>query len=205
MGRLDPGILREAWNTDYRKRGALYGGVPFQLPDLPPKTRILDLGCGNGKHLPAMEGRGWAITGLDAAEEAVRLCRRRNVDLIVGDGCHLPFREGIFGAVIGIHILGHLTVQGRPLMLGEVQRVLEAGGAFHCTVFSRNDMRCGKGEEVEPFTFLRQGIITHYFTEEELRTLGEPFEEIRITRESHQVRLSGECHTREYLHAVFSR
>ncbi|MBR1368450.1 hypothetical protein RJ53_02600 [Methanocalculus chunghsingensis] len=205
MSRLDPGVLREAWNTDYRKRGALYGGAPFQLPDLPRETCVLDLGCGNGKHLPAMEGRGWAITGIDAAEEAVRLCKRKRVHLIIGDGRHLPFREEVFGAVIGIHILGHLTEEDRPLLIGEVKRVLGEGGVFHCTVFSRNDMRCGKGEEVEAFTFSRQGIITHYFTEEELRTLGEPFEEICITTESYQVRLSGKLYTREYLHAVFSR
>jgi len=204
MGRLDSGALRKAWNTDYRMRGALYGGVPFSLPDLSSGARVLDLGCGNGKHIAAMEGRGWQIIGIDSAEEAIRLCRRKAGELVIGDACHLPFSGDTFDAVIGIHILGHLREEDRPLLISQAERVLADGGAFHCTVFSRNDMRSGKGEEVEPFTFLRQGVITHYFTEDELNNLRGPFKQVSIRRENHEVSFSGEHYTREYLHAVFS-
>lgn len=196
--------LRDAWNLDYRMRGALYGGAPLPLPDLPPGARVLDLGCGNGKHLMPMKSRGWKVVGIDSAEEAVRICQERE-DLIVGDACSLPFNNGTFDAVIGIHILGHLPERLRHLLIHEVRRILREDGAFYCTVFSRKDMRCGKGMEVEPFTFSRRRIITHYFTGEELSDLKGPFIDLSITRDCHRIRLSGEWYTREQIICTFKK
>jgi ubiquinone/menaquinone biosynthesis C-methylase UbiE len=196
--------LRDAWNLDYRMRGALYGGAPLPLPDLPPGALVLDLGCGNGKHLPVMKAKGWRIIGIDIAEEAIWICRG-TADLIVGDGCTLPFKDHTFHAVIGIHILGHLTKMARPDLIHEVERIVRKDGTFYCTVFSTGDMRCGSGEEVEPFTYRRRGIITHYFTEEELSQLQGPFKNLTLKRDLHQVRFSGVWHTREQFICTFRR
>ena len=44
-------------------------------------------------------------------------------------------------------------------------RVLRPGGEVRFKAFSRADMRFGKGEEVEPGTFIRgAGVLTHYFS-----------------------------------------
>ena len=200
----NPMTLRDAWNADYRSRGALYGGASLPLPDLMSGALVLDLGCGNGKHLAAMEARGWRVVGLDAALEAVLICKSTE-NLVVGEASLLPFRGATFDAVIGIHILGHLPKLLRPHLFMDVERILKIGGTFHCTVFSRGDMRCGKGEEIEPFTYSRRGIITHYFTVEELESLKEPFSEAIISMVSHEVKISGERFTREHLSCIFRR
>jgi SAM-dependent methyltransferase len=151
-----------------------------------------------------MEGLGWNVVGIDHAEEAIRLCQNTS-QLINGDACRLPFRDGSFQAIIAIHILGHLIDQVRPLLIDEVFRSLQAGGLFYCAVFSRGDMRCGKGEEVLPFTYLRRGIITHYFTEEELLGMKGPFQKGTVSRASHPVRFSGEWYTREHITCTFKK
>ncbi len=51
----------EAWDSDYRTRGHLWGGNPASLPALPDNSRVLELGCGNGKNLPGMMEKGWNI------------------------------------------------------------------------------------------------------------------------------------------------
>ncbi|KUL01676.1 MAG: Methyltransferase, putative [Methanomicrobiales archaeon 53_19] len=198
MDQHTPTAILNAWNAEYRERGKLYGGAPFPLPDLPQGSRVLDLGCGNGKHLHAMEAKGWTVVGIDIAGEAIRLCQRIH-PLIIGDACVLPFKDASFHAIIGIHILGHLPGQVRPLLINEAFRALKDGGRFHCTVFSRGDMRCGKGEEILPFTHLRRGIMIHYFTEKEVGELKGPFQEETVSCESHPVRFSGEWYTREYI------
>lgn len=204
MDHQSPASHRDAWNAEYRERGRLYGGAPFPLPELPEGSAMLDLGCGNGKHHAAMEARGWKVVGIDHAEEAIRLCQDRSL-LFIADACRLPFKDRSFHAIIGIHILGHLTGQMRSLLINEAFRILKSGGIFQCTVFSRRDMRCGKGEEIHPFTYRRRGIITHYFTEEELPGLKGPFQEATATLDSHTVRFSGVGYTREHIIFTFRK
>ncbi len=204
MDHQSPASHRNAWNAEYRVRGKLYGGAPFLLPKLPEGAMVLDLGCGNGKHHAAMEARGWKVVGIDHAEEAIRLCKDTS-HLFIGDACTLPFKDQTFHVIIGIHILGHLTEHMHPLLINEACRTLQAGGIFQCTVFSRRDMRCGKGEEILPFTYLRRGIITRYFTKEEILEMKGPFQEATVSLDSHPVRFSGEWYTREHIICTFRK
>ncbi len=205
MGNHDAARQRDAWNREYRERGPLYGGAPFTLPDLPQGAIVLDLGCGNGKHLPAMEARGWRVVGIDSAEEAVQSCTGPGRECFPGDAAALPFKEQSFSAVIGIHILGHLTQTLHPVLIENAHRVLQPGGILYLTIFSRQDMRCGKGDEVEPWTYSRRGIITHYFSEDELRSLTGPFGALDITTCSYTVRYRGSQHLREHFVCTFRR
>jgi SAM-dependent methyltransferase len=68
-------------------------------------------------------------------------------------------------------VTGHLLLQGRRALASEAERVLRPGGRLFFREFGCDDMRAGLGEEVEPFTFRRGGIITHYFTESEVADL----------------------------------
>ena len=63
------------WDEDYARRGILWSGAIRDLPDLPLRSRVLELGCGNGKTLFAMLQRGWDVTAIDFAPKAVLLCR----------------------------------------------------------------------------------------------------------------------------------
>jgi SAM-dependent methyltransferase len=90
----------------------------------------------------------------------------------MADGCSLPFRTAVFDAVFALHVLGHAEGPGRQRMASEIFRVLRNGGELFFRGFAVGDMRYGKGEEIEPGTFRRgNGIITHYFTEQETKEL----------------------------------
>ena len=106
---------KEAWDSDYRTRGRLWGGTPPSLPPLPGGSRVLELGCGNGKNLPGMIGNTWEIIAMDYSLKALQLCRHvtheaGRVHLVAGDAIILPFRDSMIDAVFS---LGLNTWQGR--------------------------------------------------------------------------------------------
>jgi len=139
---------------------------------------VLELGCGNGKTLAAL-ARSAETVGLDIARNALRACSPGPA-LVQGDATRLPFADRSFDAVVAFHVLGHLAERERTEAVSEALRVLRPGGRLVVREFSVRDMRCGRGAEVEPMTFLRgTGIATHYFTAAELRALlGELEEEV---------------------------
>jgi len=123
---------------------------------------------------------------------ALDMCRARysseGQEYALADAGNLPFRDGCFDVVICFHILEHLYRREREESARDLLRVLRPGGEVRFKAFSRADMRYGKGQEVEPGTFIRgAGVLTHYFLAEEVRALFSGteetwFEEIRIEK-----------------------
>ncbi|MGB3943701.1 MAG: class I SAM-dependent methyltransferase, partial [Methanothrix sp.] len=82
--RLDGGGRKEdliAWDRQYREKGRIWRGAPAKLPDLPEGSRVLELGCGNGKTLAAMLRRSWRVAALDISTLALRLGRDLTVEV----------------------------------------------------------------------------------------------------------------------------
>lgn len=172
---------RTAWDMDYRSRGQLWGGAPTLLPpsllDMPAGSRVLEIGCGSGKTVSALMGRSCEIIGFDFSTKAVELSRRAlgryfAGDAVVADACNIPFLNHTFRFIIASHVIGHVQKGERTTIAQEVERVLQPCGRLLVQEFSVDDMRNGTGKNVEDSTFVRgTGILTHYFTEIEVKTL----------------------------------
>jgi SAM-dependent methyltransferase len=65
--------------------------------------------------------------------QAVRL---GYVSGIVADARHLPFRENVFDLVISSHFLGHIPLESKDEVIGEIFRVTKPGG------FSLHSIEC---------------------------------------------------------------
>ncbi len=197
----------DAWDRDYRSRGRLWGGGAKNLPELPRGSRVLELGCGDGKTLAAMQGRGWDVTAIDISPEALRLSRSAlgtEVNLLLADARHLPFKGESFDTVFAFHVTGHVLQAGRELIAREVGRVLRLGGRLFFREFGAEDMRAGRGEEVEQGTFRRGGgVITHYFTEEEVAGLFCDMKPLSLQTRRWKMRIKGEDFWRSEVEAVF--
>ncbi len=72
--------------------------------------RILDVGCGAGQFLWALDPLRWERTGVEISEAAVNLVRGRlpSLRLIVGDIHSIELPEGAFDAITFWHVLEHL-------------------------------------------------------------------------------------------------
>ncbi|MDQ1262805.1 MAG: hypothetical protein QG575_1986 [Euryarchaeota archaeon] len=195
----------KAWDKDYACRGRLWGGTVMDLPQLPESSTLLELGCGNGKTLSALPSGG-KIVALDVSLEALHLARRARADahLILADAGCLPLQEKSFDAVFAFHVAGHLLASGRRALAREAARVLVPGGRLFFRDFCVQDMRAGQGEEVEPGTFRRgNGILTHYFAEDEVNELFYGLRPVSIGTHCWKMRVKGVDHLRAEVEAVF--
>jgi len=109
--------------------------VTFVLSRIPLATgsRVLDLACGNGRHLRALVRRGHHAIGLDLSLELLHSAARRGFRRLVrGDMRHLPFGECVFAAVFSFFTsFGYFeSVEEDVAVLKEVQRVLDQRGTF---------------------------------------------------------------------------
>jgi len=91
-------------------------------------SRVIDVGCGAGWFTAALAAAGFAVVGVDVAQEPLRRARERfgDLDLRLAGERELPFEPGSFdGAWLG-EVLEH--VQDTVGLLEEVTRVLAPGG-----------------------------------------------------------------------------
>ena len=118
--------------------------------ELTPGDRVLDVGCGPGRHVYALADRGMRVVGLDIADAFLRVAAERTPGCLVrGDARALPFRAG-FDAVVslcqggfGLLGAGEGTVgraPGRPdpdgVVLDQIAAVLRPGGRLALSAFS---------------------------------------------------------------------
>ena len=187
VGRNNP------WEQIYLERGRVFAGVHEEterivrlLNDRQAK-RVLDLGCGTGRHLVHFARSGFSVHGLDASPEATRLAREwlgsegLQADVRLQDIYGpLPYPDAFFDAVISVQVIHHARIAAIRRLGGEIARVLKPGGFVFVTVPAAQD-QASRFEEIEPGTFIpldgpEQGLPHHYFTVDELRQLFEGFD-----------------------------
>ncbi|MFA5398523.1 MAG: class I SAM-dependent methyltransferase [Methanomicrobiales archaeon] len=199
--------IMDAWENNYRQRGALWQGQATGIPSFPAGARVLEAGCGNGKTLATLTRNGCSVTGCDIAESALHLAR----DVVPGacfiqaDIRDLPFRDGTFNAVLAVHIIGALSESDRLRATAELERILVPGGILFFREFSVADFRCGKGKSAGENSFLRgDGVMTHYFTPSEVESLfsNEKWDG-SIQTERWEMRVRGTRYPREVLSGTF--
>ena len=90
---------------------------------------ILDVACGLGVLLEAIDNHTVKKTGIDIDPECIEISRQHlpDADLRVADACDLPFQDKTFDLVTATCILEH--VDNPPSMIREIHRVCKTGGS----------------------------------------------------------------------------
>jgi SAM-dependent methyltransferase len=92
--------------------------------------RVLDVGCGAGRHAAVLAADGLDVVGVDTSPGAVAVARERGVDARPGSATALPPVIGAFDTVLllgnNVGLLG--SAGTAPVVLAELARVTVPGG-----------------------------------------------------------------------------
>jgi MPBQ/MSBQ methyltransferase len=106
----------------------------IERASLAPGQRVLDVGCGFGGLLDAMNARlnGLAMTGVNIDRRQLAVCQDivprdgNSLTFAEADACALPFPAGAFDRIFCVEAMFHFT--SRATFLTEAARVLRTGG-----------------------------------------------------------------------------
>jgi len=136
------------WTVDYFERGyAQRWGLPapsdhvrlqasglWTLLQLSPASRVIDIGCGHGRHALALAQGGPEVIGLDSSVALLNRARhladelRTPVRWVRGDMRGLPFRSECARAAIMLDAFGFFdTEEEHGAVLREAARILATG------------------------------------------------------------------------------
>lgn len=122
--------------------------------ELGRSVRVLDVGCGAGRHLAAFRRRGVDPVGLDLSRSLLERAREAvgpGIPLVRADMRRIPFRSGAFGAVASFFTsFGYFRTRKEDLRtLHEMRRVLRSGGRYLIDFLNAEQVRRGLVPEEE--------------------------------------------------------
>lgn len=141
-----PGIA-EGYDLDFAGLPLFRYDCEFIDEYVVPRSRVLDLGCGTGRHLAHLEGRGVRAAGFDLSAhmlEEARLnleCAGQPRRLVRCDFCRLPIRPGArFDAVLLMFsTLGMVRGSAaRTSLLASLRPYLAGGGYLLAHLHNRH-------------------------------------------------------------------
>lgn len=118
--------------------------IDFDRLTLTPETRVLDVGCGEGRHVHAAALENVAeVVGLDLGpdnlaaaaddyDEYIAGATDVPVTFCAGDALRLPFEDGAFDVVLCTEVLEHLP--DYEVAIDELQRVCAPDGTLAVSV-----------------------------------------------------------------------
>jgi tRNA (uracil-5-)-methyltransferase TRM9 len=119
-----------------RTRNEPWPGTKKFLDVLPSGSKILDIGCGNGRNM--FYRNDLDIIGLEQSEELCKIVEERGGKVKCGNMVDLPFESEIFDYVMGIASYHHLdNDKDRERALKEFYRVLKPGGRLYLLVWAK--------------------------------------------------------------------
>jgi len=207
-------INKNAWQSWYPKKEKIDKDMPL-LEEIFRKngaSKILDAGCGIGRHTIYFTEKGFKVYGFDFSPYAVKRAKERlkekrlRADLKIWDiRRKVPYKDNFFDALLSIRVFHHNNSKTIKKIIEEFSRVVKKGGFIYIQVPPRQimlkyamfDERKGKnGSKIEEGTYIpdhgsEKGIPHHSFTKTELKKLFSDFKIKKIGLRDGQYNLLG--------------
>jgi len=163
--------------------------IEWLKESIPSNSRILDVGCGFGRHLKILANSSRKLFGIDNNKVMIKKARKnlagiKNIRLSLQNGKELAFKDNSFDFVICMtNTFGNLP-SIKLNVLKEMRRVCRKGGKVIVSVYSEKslDLRVKSYKKVgveilkiEEGVVYARGFISEQFSKEELENLFKKF------------------------------
>jgi len=181
--------MTQNWDLIYKQHGTWlqepHEDMPqvisfFQQMDV---KKVLDVGCGAGRHVVYLAGQGFQVSGLDSSDEAIKMNRdalkkmNLSAELTVASMYErLPYPNNNFDAIICTKALNHGILERIRGTINEMERVLKPSGAIFIVVTKTRKILPSKKQKREakiiaertlvPKTGREIGVIHFQFNKE---------------------------------------
>lgn len=153
------------------------------------QEKVLDLGCGAGRHISFMGTENIIPYGIDISAPGVAYTRallkkiglqKWEKNILCSSFTEIPFENESFDGLVAYGSLYYSDLAGIKKAISEIRRTLKKGGIGLIVVRGVTDYRYGKGREIEPNTFIidykdikasanaESGMVMHFFTDIEI-------------------------------------
>lgn len=186
------------WENTYKTKGIVQDKIlqtVKQSVQVMLKNRckkVLDLGCGTGRHTLYLAQNNFDVYGIDKSQTAIDITGQRalelnlNVTLKQSDLKKINFENDFFDAVLCVWTTGHGLKKDVKKSVSEMYRVLKPNGLLFVDFMSTKDLNYGKGIALEEATFLHDfldhsDVPHHYSSYTELQEFFKIFKEKKIS------------------------
>ena len=138
------------WNKIFKKRGKVFEKPKEEMLKIlkifkqREVKKVLDLGCGSGRHVIFLAKHGFNVYGFDIANEGIKIAKqwlkkeKLKADFKIGSIYKkLPYEDNFFDAVISTHAIHHGKIEDIRKAIRELERVLKPGGLIFVTFRKR--------------------------------------------------------------------
>ncbi|MHA2190561.1 MAG: class I SAM-dependent methyltransferase [Candidatus Thorarchaeota archaeon] len=191
------------WDQIFSEKGYVFNNPHADIErvvdilDNGESKRILDLGCGTGRHVLFFARLGYDVYGFDASPKALSMAQDwlQEENLTANLSKHLmekpfPYGDDFFDGVVSIQVIHHNLMKDIKKTVSEIERVLKPNGLLFVTfpVLHLGPVEKERNWElakIEEGTYIPQkgwecGIPHHYFTLEEIPDVFDSFEILDI-------------------------
>ena len=106
------------------------------LDNIPPGSKVADIGCGNGKAMLYKKNVLWE--GCDNSNNLVKICEDRGLNVCTGNVLDIPFQDNTYDYTICVAVIHHLsTIEKRMKAVEELVRITKKGGQIFILVWAQ--------------------------------------------------------------------
>ena len=160
-------------------------------------NRILDLGCGIGRHSLLFAEHGLEVYSVDKSFEGLSFLQQSaskhklRIGLTLSSFRELPYRDLSFDAVLAFNVIYHGNRDTVVDSIKEIIRISHSRAIFFGTMLSKRNSDFGLGKEVAKNTFLRthgydEGHPHFYTDKKEMNALLGDFDTVSLEELEHE-------------------
>ena len=157
--------------------------------------KILDLGCGAGRHTVFLAREGVQTYATDISEEGLIVVEKRLEDeklqgvLKKANMEKLPFSDNFFDAIISFGVFYYNDLEGYRKAVSEMYRTLKKDGKALVFTRTTDDYRYAKGDKIDKNTFVLDiedtneiGMVMHFLDRAEINEIFGKFNKIILEK-----------------------